>query len=811
MWPGMIRGYLVNTARYALGFVVSISAAGSLGACGGRYELGETGGKGGSGGGKGGTSGSGGTAVLGKAGNGGSPAAGTAGDGVGGTTGGGVGGTAGDGVGGTGNVGGEASGIVSQINTRTNKLDLLLMVDNSNSMAAKQAHLTDAIYYLIRRLTMPECVDATGKQLGTFSDELGVCEEGTPEFPPVDDIHIGVITSSLGDHGSGDLCSPESNVDARPLDDRAMLIGSVRSGIVADQPYGFLTWDPGGGTTTPGVTDRAELAEAIADHVRSAGERGCGYEASLESWYRFLIDPEPVSAMTNDGNVSVRGAVNAELLAQRAAFLRPDSRVAIVMLTDENDCSILDEEGTQGWLVPFKGGVLVNNWRMPRATPACATDPNSPDCGPCVAGDPGCELPALSVQEDAMNLRCYKQKQRFGVDLLYPTSRYVEALTSLTIDPRYTGNRVPNPLFAGGQRDPSGVVLMGILGVPWQDLATDDALAGSSLAYRNSSELVADGRWEMILGEGLTPPTDPLMIESIDPRPPGKPHPILGDAGAIVPSDAGSAWNPINGHEQTVPSDRSDLQFACIFPLPTPVPCTAENEASCQCNPNESAKNSPICEYEAPETYGLQQYTMAYPSVRQLEVLRELGGLGITTSICPNDVFLEDILDQGPGQGYRPSMVGLVDHMKGWFGDLCLPDPLEVDDAGRLECRILEASFGSCDCSVPGRSPATAADVTAIVNRLENNSQCGTPTGNDCASVCACEVTQFEGDDLETCQNDLADPGTLNGFCYVDPAANAGNPALVARCRETQQQKIRFLGEDVPAPGKLAMIVCDPE
>jgi hypothetical protein len=761
MWPGMIRGYLVNTARYALGFVVSISAAGSLGACGGRYELGETEGKGGSGGGKGGTSGSGGTGVLGKAGNGGSPAAGTAGDGVGGTTGGGVGGTAGDGVGGTGNVGGEASGTVSQINTRTNKLDLLLMVDNSNSMAAKQAHLTDAIYYLIRRLTMPECVDATGKQLGTFSDELGVCEEGTPEFPPVDDIHIGVISSSLGDHGSGDFCSPESNDDARPLDDRAMLLGSVRSGIVADQPYGFLTWDPGGGTTTPGVTDPATLAEAIADHVRSAGERGCGYEASLESWYRFLIDPEPVSAMANDGNVSVRGAVNAELLAQRAAFLRPDSRVAIVMLTDENDCSILDEEGTQGWLVPYKGGVPVNQWRMPRATPACATDPNSPDCGPCLASGPGCEEPLLSIQEDAMNLRCYQQKQRFGVDLLYPTSRYVEALTSPTVDPRATGNRVPNPLFASGQRDPSGVVLMGILGVPWQDLATDDALAGGSLAYRNSLELVADGRWEMILGEGLTPPTDPLMIESIDPRPPGKPHPILGEAGAIVP--------------------------------------------------NESAKNSPICEYEAPDSYGLQQYTMAYPSVRQLEVLRELGALGVTTSICPNDVFLEDILDQGPGQGYRPSMVALVDRMKGWFGDLCLPDPFEVDDAGRLECRILEASFGSCDCSVPGRSPATAADVTAIVNRLENEIQCGPPTANDCASVCACELTQFEGDDLETCQNDLADPRNLNGFCYVDPAADAGNPELVAGCPETQKQKMRFLGEDVPAPGTLAMIVCDPE
>jgi hypothetical protein len=807
----MIRGHLANTARYALGFVVSISAAGSLGACGGRYELGGTGGKAGAGPETGGASGSGasggsaGSGVGGKAGGGGSPTGGSAGDGTGGT--------AGDSVGGTGNVGGEPSGFVGQISAPATKLDLLLMIDNSVSMAAKQAHLAQAIPYLMRRLTMPDCVDDTGKPLGTFSNELGVCDQGSPEFPPVGDIHIGVITSSLGDHGSGDICSPAANVDERPFDDRAQLLGSLRSGIVSDQPHGFLTWDPAGGKTTAGITDRAEFSEAVADHVRTAGERGCGYEASLESWYRFLIDPEPVSGLTNDRNVSVRGPVNLELLEQRAAFLRPDSRVAIVMLSDENDCSILDEGDRQGWLVPFKGGVQVNTWRMPRATPECATDPNSPDCEPCGVNGVVCEQPAnLTVAEDAMNLRCYRQKERFGVDLLYPTARYVQALTSFTIDPRLAGDSVPNPLFAGGQRDPSGVALMGIVGVPWQDLATDDALAGGPLAYLTPSELVARGRWDVILGEGLTPPTDPLMIESIDPRPAGVPHPILGDAGAVVAVDDGSVWNPINGHEQAaIPSERADLQFACIFPLPAPVPCTMDNSGECECNADESAKNSPLCEFEDPMKNGVQQYTMAYPGVRQLEVLRSLGDIGITTSICPNDVLIEEVEDQGSGHGYRPNMGALVGRMKSWFGEFCLPNPFEVDDTGRIECRVLESSFGSCDCTGPGRSPATSADVAAVANQLENNGQCGGPPGNDCASVCACELTQFEGADLDTCQDDLVDPEKLNGFCYVDPAAGAGNPQLVAGCGADQKQRLRFLGNDVPAADKLAMIVCDPE
>src|SRR5688572_25444305 len=77
----MIRGHVVKTGRFALGFVVSVAAFGTLGACGGRYELGED------------------ESAGGKAGAGGGPmTGGTGGDGVGGTGGDGAGG---DSVGGT--------------------------------------------------------------------------------------------------------------------------------------------------------------------------------------------------------------------------------------------------------------------------------------------------------------------------------------------------------------------------------------------------------------------------------------------------------------------------------------------------------------------------------------------------------------------------------------------------------------------------------------------------------------------------------------------------------------------------------------
>lgn len=810
----------MTTARCALGFVVSLAALGTLGACGGKYELGEepSGGKagvggssatGGSGGGAGG--GDGGT-LGGSAGKGATGGTGGTGGTSGGAGGGGSGGTPVAGMGGEGqgaSDGNGPSGALTPLSAPSRKLDLLLMVDNSISMAQKQALLAQAIPYLMRRLTTPDCVDENGASLGTTSDELGQCAEGTPEFAPVDDIHVGVITSSVGDHGSADVCSPAAAGPDNTYDDRAQLLPSVRSDLPGSDT-GFLAWEPG---ASGAYSDATELSEAIADHVLAAGERGCGYEASLEAWYRFLVDPEPVSSMQNDGAVSVRGPLSMTVLAQRQAFLRPDSRVAIVMLSDENDCSILDEAGAQGWLVPFKGGPMANNWRMPRSTSACATNPNDPDCMPCGvnAADPTCTTlgPTLTVAEDSPNLRCYRQKERFGVDLLYPTNRYVQALTSLVIDPRLSGSPVPNPLFAGSKRGPESVLLMGILGVPWQDLARESSLDGGELSYMSAVELEQSGRWDMILGDGPTPPEDPLMIESVDPRPSGVPHPVLGSSGAVVPPD-GSTWNPINGHEQAViPAERADLQFACIFPLPQPVACTPDNETPCRCNANEFAVSSPLCEFESPSADGTQLYTHAYPGVRQLEVLRDLGEMSVTTSICPKEVSSAD-LPQGPGHGYNPNMSALVERMKDWFGQPCLPRPLAVDDEDRIGCRIAETSFGSCDCSAPGRSPATSADLALIQNDLEVFGYCGGSTGVSCASACACELAQLEGDDLEACQTDPAELD-LHGFCYVDPAAGAGSSELVAACPASQKHRLRFLGDNVPAVDTVNVIICDPE
>lgn len=88
------------------------------------------------------------------------------------------------------------------VQNAVDKIDLLFMIDNSISMADKQELLRRAVPVLLNRLITPLCVDVNGEPLGTTVDASGNCAVGEPEFSPIRDIHIGVITSSLGAIGA---------------------------------------------------------------------------------------------------------------------------------------------------------------------------------------------------------------------------------------------------------------------------------------------------------------------------------------------------------------------------------------------------------------------------------------------------------------------------------------------------------------------------------------------------------------------------------------------------------------------------------
>jgi hypothetical protein len=743
-------------------------------------------------------------------------------------------------------------------------------------------------------------------------NNMGQCPQGyTQEFNAVENIHIGIITSSLGHHGSKDVCSEMT--EGRTPDDKAQLLPSVRP--AADPPVtswdgsGFLVWDPRGNDGTidnphippgwgspMGPGDANDLVAAFQNQVRAAGELGCGYEQQLESWYRFLIDPEPVDAMDNNGTASVRvkdamgkTIANQVVLQQRAAFLRRDSLLAIIMLTDENDCSILDEDGSQGWLVAYKGGPTVNNWRMPASTNSCKQDPNGMCCRPCIVpaaggcGDnaaEGCpESGYLAIADDSMNQRCFNQTQRFGINLLYPTWRYSDAITRTTVDPRMTGAAVPNPLYTPGPngepaREQGLVFLAGIVGVPWQDIATDGMVMvaegkpqppnslgmGRELVYLTAQQLLDKGRWDMILGDqgANVRPTDPLMIESIDPRMTGAPHPLGLPRSAIAAP--GSNGNAINGAEQAVdPMTRDDLQFACVFDLQDSVACNTGNAAGCDCNKEEAVKQSPLCEYPPPvdgmPVDGTQIKAKAYPGVRELQVLKEVGDAAIVASICPKNPTAGQGMDPAtdPYYGYNPAVAAIIERLKEALTAKCLPRPLSAttqadidaglappEELGKVPCAVVEVrpSAGGCgDCGA-GRAPLMGEKVKvigAVKDYMANQGQClyDPPAGSqfpDCDNYCFCEIQQFTGAELEQCWTEGAAAG-LSGYCYVDPGqaqASAesesseggvqvtmaeqervsGMNELVASCKETERRVLRFLGNDLPAKDGLAVIAC---
>ncbi|WP_437997850.1 hypothetical protein WMF26_45630 [Sorangium sp. So ce185] len=754
------------------------------------------------------------------------------------------------------------------------KIDLLLAIDNSGSMADKQDILATAIPDLVQGLVNPRCIHKNGMEPPeTVSSPNEECRpDFKREFEPVKDIHIGIISSSLGGHGSGAcpaMTSP-SNVDMAHL-----LARESEDSEVNDLPTylnkGFLAWDPDQKRDLNGEPGRPDpedgeadiegdspddlndtsLVEQLRAMVKGTGQSGCGFEAQLESVYRFLVDPEPYERIEIQGDAAVPMGLDGTVIEQRKNFLRSSSLLAIIMLSDENDCSIR-EEGRNYLVAETRNGFRL--WR-PRAE--CATDPGNKCCRSCSQNQDGCPpdpactgtdgFPArLSAVEDPVNSRCWDQKRRFGFDFLYPIERYRRAFTEAQI-PNRQGDLVPNPIFSDLVtddddsiiRDPGLVFFAGIVGVPWQDIARQNAQGEPDLlrglnedgepvgGFKNATELGSPlldnafaSTWELILGDPakFQPPKDPFMIESTAPR--SGTNPITGDT-IIQPDQTG--WNTINGREYTIPqTSTGDLQYACIFDLPESKSCEG-NAQSCDCREQQGAPNdNPLCEPEAgsnQEAPGSRTTTQikakAYPGLRELQLIRELGPQGIVGSVCPAQLERTNEADYG----YRPAIGAIIDRLKTVLGGQCLPRTLTPDPEQQVSCLILEArnSQGQCNCdpatgraTVPENEPRFAAVEEVLALDIAKVS------GWDCV----CEIQQLEGanpgEPAYECRNNVNDNvesggQPVHGWCYVDPSIRLGDAAIVADCPSTERRKIRFTGKGEAQQGSTLFITCSGE
>jgi len=191
--------------------------------------------------------------------------------------------------------------------SRVDKIDLLLMIDNSSSMADKQAILSDAVPDLVRGLVSPLCVDEKGVPAKSQpASPVEGCPTGTErEFDPVLDIHIGIISSSLGGHGNPNTCPVTGKAGKPSNDDHAHLLSRKDASqpegganvVDTYQGKGFLAWDPAQKLSPPGDADATDLTAKFRNMVLGVGQVGCGYESQLESWYRFLVDPDPYQSL----------------------------------------------------------------------------------------------------------------------------------------------------------------------------------------------------------------------------------------------------------------------------------------------------------------------------------------------------------------------------------------------------------------------------------------------------------------------------------------------------------------------------------
>jgi hypothetical protein len=239
----------------------------------------------------------------------------------------------------------------------------LFVLDNSGSMAEEQKKLSAVLPDLVMVLT-------TGQLNPAMPEER-------PDFAPVKSLHIGVVSSDLGVNLAPPIeaCGGASYDPSAP--DPANPTASVRmmppNNVRLDKPFGdngqLLTstavaqagiWSRPTGTTfsTPvelivppdprcamvnvnrfinfdAGSSNPEQIKLELSCIAKLGKNGCGLEQQLESAYKALAPNSVAFSRNSRGQGSGGGAVNN-------GFLRDDAVLAVVLVSDEEDCSIPD-------------------------------------------------------------------------------------------------------------------------------------------------------------------------------------------------------------------------------------------------------------------------------------------------------------------------------------------------------------------------------------------------------------------------------------------------------------------------------------
>jgi hypothetical protein len=300
------------------------------------------------------------------------------------------------------------------------KVDIMVVVDNSGSMLEEQTEV--AKNFLNRDGTCPIPAEALGdfRRCDDETDRPAVCRFHNPSTDQLtgelkdcgflqilaaydSDFRVGVITTDVG------RCD---NRIPGSLGGEARGFRPQRGCLQPDAPGGrrFISRDDVD-SADPAVTDIGGRFSATLDEIRTYGAPS---ERGLDAVDLFFADDTDR---------------DASCASDRDDFVRPDARLVIIFLTDEEDCSRVDTAG------PFACGASDTS-----CTPRFAefgNDVCGADIQPHVRGSGGA---------------CYA-----GIDTLTPVSVYADRFRRLKANPA----DVTVAVIAGGVLEGDDVVAGG--------------------------------------------------------------------------------------------------------------------------------------------------------------------------------------------------------------------------------------------------------------------------------------------------------------------------------------------------------------
>jgi len=300
------------------------------------------------------------------------------------------------------------------------KIDLLIMLDNSSSMADKQ----DIVALASR--SGQSLVDPVCRRSDHACAGGGSATPMGPVLPAWSTSYRSRTFTSAssplrwGGHGSTRRVRCVRHPQNVPHnDDRGHLVlAAAMDGVVPTFQNKVSSIEPRRWRGRDGSRHHGALHPMVV--VWAAWLR---YERRSKQFTGFSVDPTPYDTLTVAGaglGVATLNGIDTTLIQQRMDFLRPDSLVASWRFTDENDCSIIDAGQNFYVIVPQSDSPAKSI--LTHGTSACRTNPNDRCCVSCLqtvpAGcppketDPECQIGRWLKTEDPENLRCFHQNGR---------------------------------------------------------------------------------------------------------------------------------------------------------------------------------------------------------------------------------------------------------------------------------------------------------------------------------------------------------------------------------------------------------------